>query len=486
MRLQSTKTTWNSQYAIEITNQKLEAKFDLGNGYYRQTILSSDTALNAVYRDSASNSIISSGAFSYNLMHLECGQNKITFDVNDLSDREVAYMYISGKASIGTLTESYALNVASFICDSWIRTTGATGWYNQTYNGGWYMTDSSYIRSYNNKSILVNNSIFQFETENTSSNAYFLQRYNTSGSEYQGGLRSYPSGTTRVGIYNATSASHISMIDFSVDGSISIRPNGTTEMTFTNDNVDVSTHMTFSNTKQLISKDTAGDTTTLIYLNSGDNIHISGTSNSANGKSVYIHNTGSYGVGFIGSAFRPDTTNVLALGSSSYKWTAVYATNGTIQTSDRNKKKNIEPIPEIYEELFLKTQCVSYMFKDGDRIHIGVISQDFEEMMTEIGLTALDFAGFCKDIHYEYDIAEDGTEIESTKRPATDENGDIIYDYSFRYQEFIMLTAHMVQKTIRRADAQEQEIENLKTQISTYAAILQTLCSQLHVDCPIN
>lgn len=64
--------------------------------------------------------------------------------------------------SIGTDTASYALNAASFICDSWIRTKGETGWYNETYSGGWYMNDSTWVRAYNNKKVYVAN------TESTS------------------------------------------------------------------------------------------------------------------------------------------------------------------------------------------------------------------------------------------------------------------------------------------------------------------------------
>ena len=35
----------------------------------------------------------------------------------------------------------------------WHRSYGNTGWYNGTYAGGWYMTDSTWIRAYNNKSV---------------------------------------------------------------------------------------------------------------------------------------------------------------------------------------------------------------------------------------------------------------------------------------------------------------------------------------------
>ncbi len=58
-------------------------------------------------------------------------------------------------------TTSYALNTASFICDSWVRTKNRTGWYNETYQGGWYMTDSIWIRGYNGKSLYMGNGEIQ-------------------------------------------------------------------------------------------------------------------------------------------------------------------------------------------------------------------------------------------------------------------------------------------------------------------------------------
>ncbi len=33
----------------------------------------------------------------------------------------------------------------------WLRTYGATGWYSQTYGGGWHMSDSTWLRAYGNK-----------------------------------------------------------------------------------------------------------------------------------------------------------------------------------------------------------------------------------------------------------------------------------------------------------------------------------------------
>ena len=43
--------------------------------------------------------------------------------------------------------------------DTWLRTYGDNGWYNETYCGGWYMTDYNWIRAYNGKNIYTSGSI---------------------------------------------------------------------------------------------------------------------------------------------------------------------------------------------------------------------------------------------------------------------------------------------------------------------------------------
>lgn len=55
------------------------------------------------------------------------------------------------KVGIGTASPSEKLSVAG-----WVGTIGATGWYNETYGGGWYMTDTTWIRIYGSKSFYAN------------------------------------------------------------------------------------------------------------------------------------------------------------------------------------------------------------------------------------------------------------------------------------------------------------------------------------------
>lgn len=142
------------------------------------------------------------------------------------------------------------------------------------------------------------------------------------------------------------------------------------------------------------------------------------------------------------------------LGSASSRWSQLYAATAAINTSDRNFKDNINPLSEKYEQLFMLLLPVSFTFNDGTsgRTHIGFISQDVEEAMQKTGLTDLDFAGFCKDVKITCHLDEEGKEVEE---PVLDEDGNPVYIYSLRYEEFIAINTHMIQK-------QQQEINSLK------------------------
>lgn len=53
----------------------------------------------------------------------------------------------------GYSNTSYAISTTGLISNGWLRTVGQCGWYSETYGGGWYMKDTSWLRSYNNKSV---------------------------------------------------------------------------------------------------------------------------------------------------------------------------------------------------------------------------------------------------------------------------------------------------------------------------------------------
>ena len=152
---------------------------------------------------------------------------------------------------------------------------------------------------------------------------------------------------------------------------------------------------------------------------------------------------------------RSKLDNYTVLGSSGYRFRNVYSTNGVSTTSDRNRKHNIKELDDKYIQLFDKLQPVSYVLNDGgERTHVGFISQDVESAMNEIGMTSMDFAGFCKDI-----IADDdGNAI-------LDENGNEQEYYSLRYSEFISINTAKIKQLEKLLFDYQQEINNQKERI---------------------
>lgn len=56
--------------------------------------------------------------------------------------------YINGSLGVSTASPAYALDAGtgSIITDNWIRSRGTGGIYNESYGGGWYMEDSTWLR----------------------------------------------------------------------------------------------------------------------------------------------------------------------------------------------------------------------------------------------------------------------------------------------------------------------------------------------------
>lgn len=67
-------------------------------------------------------------------------------------------IHTNGNVSIGATPDAgYKLYVVGdiYATGGWLRTSGNSGWYSQTYGGGIYMTDVNWVRAYNNKGFRV-------------------------------------------------------------------------------------------------------------------------------------------------------------------------------------------------------------------------------------------------------------------------------------------------------------------------------------------
>ena len=131
----------------------------------------------------------------------------------------------------------------------------------------------------------------------------------------------------------------------------------------------------------------------------------------------------------MGYYFQPGSFYAVAstanLGTSAAKWGTVYATTGTIQTSDRNQKHDIEELPDKYLDLFDLLSVQRYKLDSGtsDRYHVGFVAQDVEAAMLQAGIDSQEFGGFVTDV---------------------DEGGNIIY--MLRYEEFIGILAAKIKQ----------------------------------------
>jgi hypothetical protein len=136
----------------------------------------------------------------------------------------------------------------------------------------------------------------------------------------------------------------------------------------------------------------------------------------------------------------PTPDNNRSLGSSSFRWSQVYAANGTINTSDERDKQNIEAlsIAEMRVAKALKGMIKRFRFKDAvtvkgneARIHVGVIAQEVKSAFESEGLVAENYGIFCHDTWDEQpEVLDKECNIITPHKPAGDR-------YGVRYDELL-------------------------------------------------
>jgi hypothetical protein len=98
-------------------------------------------------------------------------------------------------------------------------------------------------------------------------------------------------------------------------------------------------------------------------------------------------------------SYYPTFDNKTTLGLSGKRWSVVYAGTGSINTSDRNLKEDIQELSEA--ELRVAQACKGlvrkFKFKGRVRKHIGVIAQDVRDAFSAEGLDASEYGLFCSD-----------------------------------------------------------------------------------------
>jgi len=199
-----------------------------------------------------------------------------------------------------------------------------------------------------------------------------------------------------------------------------------------------------------------------LYLgSSGSRIH----ENQGTGHiTFYTNSTGRVRINY-GGGFLPVTDNSMPLGGSSQRWTAVYAVNGTIQTSDAREKTDISTAT-LGSDFIKQLRPVSYKWnvgenivtkdedgetdvvtpRPGERTHWGFIAQEVKQAVDAAGV---DFGGW---------ILTDKDDPDSTQ--------------GLRYDQFIAPLTKALQEALTK-------IETLETANASQAATIAALDARL-------
>jgi hypothetical protein len=156
----------------------------------------------------------------------------------------------------------------------------------------------------------------------------------------------------------------------------------------------------------------------------------------SNGLSYYWLDIGTYGY-ILGSLY-PYGDDVRNLGRASFRWNDIYATNGTIQTSDQNFKTDIAD-SALGLEFIKSLRPVSFKWqategRAGERTHYGLIAQEVEAALGGSAATTAMWTNSHIEASSETlaGLDEEGNEI-TPAMPAVEEH----YRQGIRYNELI-------------------------------------------------
>ena len=125
-----------------------------------------------------------------------------------------------------------------------------------------------------------------------------------------------------------------------------------------------------------------------------------------------------------GTATGSDNDNSIDLGGSAARWDDVFATNGTIQTSDQNEKQDIASLTtkELNVAKKLCTLFKTFRWKDkveekGDkaRTHSGIVAQEVQSAFSAEGLDATKYGLFTSDTWWSKEIKVDAVKADAER-----------------------------------------------------------------------
>lgn len=158
--------------------------------------------------------------------------------------------------------------------------------------------------------------------------------------------------------------------------------------------------------------------------------------------------------------FYPSADNSTDVGAPAYRYKVIYATTGTINTSDARLKNSVKDIDDKLLDAWENIEPKQYKFNDATekkgekaRYHTGYIAQNIQQACEENGVNPNDYGLFCFD---EWEAQEE----------RKDENGQVIEPYrpkgdaySLRYEEALIVECAYLRKKLKELTARIEQLE---------------------------
>ena len=160
---------------------------------------------------------------------------------------------------------------------------------------------------------------------------------------------------------------------------------------------------------------------------------------------------------FQGSRFIPMNDATQSLGQLGFRWNTVFASNGTINTSDIRQKKNIQNLNYGLTDL-MRLRPVSFEWKkdDGSGTKIGLIAQELQQVIPEV----------VRDWDWEEDEQGNRKKVEASIMGVF-------------YSDLIPVLIKSIQEQQVIIEQQKEENNSLKQQLETQSKTIDTILNRL-------
>jgi len=162
---------------------------------------------------------------------------------------------------------------------------------------------------------------------------------------------------------------------------------------------------------------------------------------------------------FVTHDFSPLDDNSNSSGTASHRWDRVYATNGTIQTSDLNLKKNIEPLTYGLNEV-LKLKTISYNWKENKKGKT-VVPEKLQDR--KIGFSAQQLLEVLPET------------VNTHSWVASDEEGNF---KRIKNKNLGVFYSDIIPVTVNAIQEQQEQIEKLKSEVSQLKELVNKLITE--------